>query len=296
MPRKFNTIKVSYWENAVEENLSPDEILIEFYLMTCRECGPTGIFKASPDSIAYYTGIDRGIGEGMLGGMTYTKIQAALQDLQKKDRLVIHPGGWVWIIGKWKHEHTRAGRILKMVDSELADCPKPLKQAFCDTYSYTVSNRVYNTPKPRVSYTTRMKGKGKGKEKEKEKKIKDMASKNDAQNININTDPVKPKRKYISIEDQNPKTPGGRLIKYWHVVYREVHDTGYSGDLMKMKGQVKTLLKKKSFQEIGNAMTYLLKQPVTQWVLHEFDHFIRKTNTYVLAAEEGGYEAKLKDG
>lgn len=294
MPRKFNTIKVSYWENAVEEDLDRDEILIEFYLMTCRECGPTGIFKASPDTIAYYTGIDRGTTEGMLAGMTYTQVQTALKGLQKKTRLKIHPGGWIWVIGKWKHEHTRGGMILKMLDAELCDAPKALKQAFCDTYDYRVSDRVSDTGKAGVSGQVSPEVSGE-RERERDSDPKDLPSQPDGDNISTVTDkkptPSKPKRRGVPIEDQKPKTEHGRLVKFWHTEYRAIHQRGYSGDIRKMLVQATRLLKKVSLEDAGAGMTYLLHQPTTQYLQHTFDHFIRKANEYIVAAEKEGYKA-----
>lgn len=176
MPRRFNAIKVSYWDSAVAEELNPDEILVEFYLMTCPACGPSGIFIASPDTIAYYVGIGRGIGDSMLEGMAYSRIKAALNGLAKKGRLTLHPGDWIWIIGKWKHEQTQAGKVLLMLESELRNVPKTLKQAFCVHYGYTVPDRVSDTVSPGVSS-----GVGgereirKGKKKEKEQINKDIS-------------------------------------------------------------------------------------------------------------------------
>jgi len=88
------------------------------------------------------------------------------------------------------------------------------------------------------------------------------------------------------------KIPTSRLVKFWHAAYFKVHGHEYVGDIQRMMSQVKGLIDKNvaTEQQIGDAMAFLLNQQESQYIHHEFDHFIRKVSTYLSKAKEDEYE------
>ena len=113
----------------------------------------------------------------------------------------------------------------------------------------------------------------------------------------------KPKEKKAKppIEERNAKTPCGRAVRYWHRYYEKKHGIKYAGDIKKMMGQASVLLKRAGgfddiksvgFQHVVNGMTYLLDQEQDQYLRHEFDHFISKSNFYITEAINAKYEVK----
>ncbi len=101
----------------------------------------------------------------------------------------------------------------------------------------------------------------------------------------------KPKKKRLPIEERKANTPGQKLVKYWHVRYLAIHGTHYSGDIVKMGGQIATLLRRPhSMEDLACAMNYLLSEHEHgKFHKHNFDHFVKKASDYIIEAKEAGY-------
>ena len=100
--------------------------------------------------------------------------------------------------------------------------------------------------------------------------------------------PVKPKKKYVPIEDRPAKTATSRLVRSWHRIFLKVHGTGYSGDIVKISGQMKRALRKNDEATILDAMQYLFALSQTDYIRHDFDHFIRKLSYYIIEKDREG--------
>jgi len=98
-----------------------------------------------------------------------------------------------------------------------------------------------------------------------------------------------PEKPHVPLRLRDAKTPSSRLLKCWHSLYFEKHGHEYSGDIIKMQGQVTRALKAASENEIGNSIHYLFDQKQTQFLRHDFDHFIKKISYYISLAKEDNY-------
>lgn len=100
----------------------------------------------------------------------------------------------------------------------------------------------------------------------------------------------KAKKKRPSIEQSTPRTDVGKLLKLWHVTYRSVHGSGYSGDYRKMCGQSAELLADNSLADLIAGAVYLLRgKKHGQYNPHTFDHFVTRASNYIIEAKEEGY-------
>lgn len=153
MTRNYQSIRTNYWDQARNrpEPLTADELLIEIYLVTCPQCGPSGAYTMNPTTIEYYTGIlDSGKGISDLWGKG--KVEGILDGLQKKGRIKTYPGGWIWVIGKWEFE-SKNPNVQKALFLELETAPGKLVAEFLDRYEDTLTERVPDRVSDRVSHT-----------------------------------------------------------------------------------------------------------------------------------------------
>ena len=146
--RTCNIIMVEYWKNVQGKGLSAQEILVEFYLITNPNCGPSGAQIAAESTISYYTNLDM------------IDVSSALGGLEVKQRIVTAPGDWVLVCGKWEYESTKTEQVLKAALKELRLAPDAIQDTFKGLYRDSIGEGL-DTLCP--------KGKGKGKEKEKQK-------------------------------------------------------------------------------------------------------------------------------
>lgn len=130
MPRIYQTIQTKYWQYAKEAKLSLSEIAVEFYLMTCRDCGPAGVFIAHPETVAFYMGETTG------------GIRSHMRSLEKKKRIFIDDGGWVLIRGKWEHEPSKSPKIQQAALNEVSTSPPRLQKIFMELYSDTFTVEI----------------------------------------------------------------------------------------------------------------------------------------------------------
>lgn len=154
MTRNFQQIKTQYWDSARNRPrpLTPDEIYIELYLITCPQCGPSGAFITSPETIGYYTGIGYDEGQEERDLWRNGRIQTILQTLQDKGRIKLYPGGWVWIYGKWEFE-SKNPSVQKALFTELESMPRQLVRDFVDQYEGTLTEEMPSTLSNRLSDT-----------------------------------------------------------------------------------------------------------------------------------------------
>lgn len=123
MAREFQSIQVKYWECAQKKKLTMQEIAVEFFLMTYRDCGPSGLLICSTSTIGWYT------------GSSDRQVTPTLTSLEKKERIKRAEGDWVFVLGKWEHERTKSAQVHKCVARELETAPDALKQCWFDTYT-----------------------------------------------------------------------------------------------------------------------------------------------------------------
>ena len=122
MARTNQTIQVFYWQKAKDRGLTPDEKLVELFLMTCPECGASGVFRMDTSSIAYDIGYPE------------PKVKGILKSLQEKNRVYIFDGNWVFVRGKFEYEPTKSEKIIKCVENELSVSPKLVIMQFLSIY------------------------------------------------------------------------------------------------------------------------------------------------------------------
>lgn len=144
--RTCNIIMVEYWKNVQGKGLTAQEILVEFYLITNPNCGPSGAQIAAESTIAYYTNLDA------------VDVRYALGGLEIKERIVTAPGDWILVCGKWEYESTKTEQVLKAAIKELKLAPEAIQDTFTRLYQETIGEGL-DTLCP--------KGKGKGKQKDK---------------------------------------------------------------------------------------------------------------------------------
>lgn len=295
MTRKFHQIQSCYWDSARTRvnALTSDEMLVELFLITCPQCRPSGVFNMAPSTIGYYTGLTEDQGEAQADLWGKGRIEKILEGLQSKSRVNPYPGGWLWVIGKWEFEG-RSEQLKKSVIYDLEAAPVNLAIAFLERYQVTLKGMVTPTLKRRLQPSSSdphgdpMLTNDNENDRDNENDTKDLpASKPAAGNGKVPAE----KKTRKPIEERNAKTPNEKVAKYWHVTYLEKHAAKYSGNIVKMKGQIANLLKRNTMEDICCAIAYLLNyQEHDKYHKHEFDHFVRKVNTYIIEAKEAGYE------
>lgn len=162
MARTNQTIQVTYWQNAKKRGLTPEEKLVELFLMTCPECGASGIFRMDTSSIAYEI------------GYTIPLIKKTLKSLEVKNRVFCFEGNWVFVRGKLEYEPSKSPKIIKCVENEALVAPRPVITRFLEVYDSlwdtlpdtlsntlsvtntitdTISNTITDTKKtPKIKY------------------------------------------------------------------------------------------------------------------------------------------------
>lgn len=133
MPRENQNIRVNYWQKARNKKLSPEEKLVELFLITCPECGASGIFRMGTSAIAYEI------------GYSISKIDGILKPLELKGRVMRFEGDWVFVVGKFEYEPWKNEKVLKCVEKEIKIAPEPLYDCFLTIYNNLFPNLSYNT-------------------------------------------------------------------------------------------------------------------------------------------------------
>ena len=141
MTRKCQIIQTQYWENARASGLTKNELLVEFFLMTWRDCGASGIFIGAPSTIAYYTGLEEVNRDIMLDG----EVTSVLKKLSEKGRVKIYEGNWIWITGKYEYESSKTIQVQKSVISDLQSCPKTLRGDWLGRYGEDIDPTLVST-------------------------------------------------------------------------------------------------------------------------------------------------------
>lgn len=142
MARSYQYIRTKYWENARRAKLSPDEILIELYLITNRNCGMSGAQQISTDGISYYL------------GMSKINVARGLAKLTAKKRIIQFPGDWILICGKWDNEASKSPKVVTGLKSELSTVPREVSDTFSILYPalniepYQYPNDILPIPNP----------------------------------------------------------------------------------------------------------------------------------------------------
>lgn len=102
---------------------------------------------------------------------------------------------------------------------------------------------------------------------------------------------TRPKRKTVKLRDKTfaPESPG-RFVQLWHIEYEKAKNCKYSGDIVKMMGQVSTLLKKVSYDNLCIARQRFMDEKPDEFNnYHNFDTFIKRFNEYREMAKKDGY-------
>lgn len=95
-------------------------------------------------------------------------------------------------------------------------------------------------------------------------------------------------KKVRPIEEYKGKNPKLKLVSYWHQLFSTVYkdEDGepikYKGDINKMMGQIKRVLDGNKYEVVKDTMEYLFALKQTNYVQHNFDHFIKKFSYYVI--------------
>jgi len=143
MARNYQNIRTAYWDSARgrEAPLSSDEILVELFLITSPQCGPSGIFIINPETVGYYTGLGHDPGQSRGDIFGNGKIEGTLRALESKGRLRLYPGGWIWVMGKWEFE-AKNPNIQKALFIEVESAPGEVIRDFLDRYRQTFTERI----------------------------------------------------------------------------------------------------------------------------------------------------------
>ena len=113
MARSFQTLQVQYWDGALK--LTPNEKLVELFLMLNRNCECSGVQQIHPDTIREYT------------GMKQAEVDKALDGLVKKNRIGRCHGNWIIVLGKWEHQQRKTGQAEKALQNSLETSPTNLQ-------------------------------------------------------------------------------------------------------------------------------------------------------------------------
>lgn len=184
--RKCHMIQSKYWTKARDKELTSDEILVEIFLITCPNCGPSGGFMMAENTVSYHIAIDQ------------DRVSSAMEGLVKKSRIKIYPGDWVFVIGKWEYEGNDSPKLLEALKTDITCCPTALKTDFNILYPETYA-------KLGIGYSENRIPERKGKDEDKEK------DKNEKRNKEGDKSP--PPEKYIdAVKAIFPKAPDDRLI------------------------------------------------------------------------------------
>ena len=154
--RKCHMIQSKYWSKARDKSLTSNEILVEIFLITCPNCGPSGGFMIAPATIGYHIGISEGT------------VYDALKVLELKDRIKLYPGDWTWVIGKWEYEGTDSPKLLEALKTDLACFPDALKRDFSIRYPDAYKKAGIGYPENEIPEGKHEERKGLGKHEEKE--------------------------------------------------------------------------------------------------------------------------------
>ena len=149
MTRRCQVIQAPYWEKVRKKDLTANEILVELFLITFRDCGASGILIAAPSTIAYYTGLD----EGNCNLQREGQVTLALRLLEDHGRIVRCPGNWIWVKGKWEYESTKTEQVQKSVITDLQSCPESLMNSWLQTYGDTLNPTLTVTLNPTLTST-----------------------------------------------------------------------------------------------------------------------------------------------
>jgi len=113
MARSFQTLQVQYWDGALK--LTPDEKLVELFLMLNRNCECSGAQQVHPDTIKEYTGLKQ------------ADVEKALAGLEKKNRIGRCPVNWIIVLGKWEHQQRKTGQAETALQNSLETAPTQLQ-------------------------------------------------------------------------------------------------------------------------------------------------------------------------
>ena len=181
-----------------------------------------------------------------------------------------------WICKKWKRDKYN-GISTNQVGAVryLAEHYPDVVQDFVTMYGLSTNLVPTKTPKPPTSDSDT--------ESEPEKKEQELPA--------VAAEPIKPpaKKKGTPIEDRVMKNPPGKLVQQWFRRYLKVHDVKWSGDIARMGGQAKTLLRDHSEDDLLIAMAYLFDKPKGQYNPHTWDFYVRKISDHIVEAREAGY-------
>jgi hypothetical protein len=204
----------------------------------------------------------------------------------------------IWIVKKWKRTGKPSDKHWQGLEAHLIGFPE-VRDDFLSLYEHYWNGVVspsepHRNPLPSPSHPPVNPDSESDSDSDSEKKTTNLRPPNgDAgkKPLVLVGDKPKAKKPYIPIEEREAKTPGAKLVKFWHVKYREVHGTAYSGDIKRMGGQVTTLLRRNSLEDICIGMAYLLKDcEHDQYHKHSFDHFVKKASDYIIEAKKAGWE------
>lgn len=151
----YSYIKSSFWTDPENEKLPPEAKLVFLYLISNPLRTQCGIYKISPNRIAYNT------------GYPIDTVSKAIDTLSREKKIK-YDGLVVWVINFFKHQANSSPKVLKRVAKELEELGShPYVKEFLEYY------KDYNIPYeyPIDTVSEGYPKKEKEKEKEKENKI-----------------------------------------------------------------------------------------------------------------------------
>lgn len=256
--------------NAIDARIY-DEDWSTLAILICQQ-----IIVKCPNQYGVYklpTGFLKRFFNGMLADGQPT-VDQAIQELVD-DGVVRLFGETVWIVNKWgRDKYSGIGTNQVGAVRYLAEHYPDVVPDFCTKYGLSTllggTSESESDSEPDTDT-------------EPEKK-KTLPSKSDGGNS-------KPKKAYVPIEDRKAKTPVSKLVKYWHVRYRDIHGIGYTGDMRAMSGQAANLVKRNKADLLAAGINCLLtSEEHAKFRPHTWDHFVKNASTYILEAKEAGYE------
>jgi len=189
----------------------------------------------------------------------------------------------VWIRKKWRRiDWNKADTNKKGAANFLQQWPITLRTDFMTLYDLSITPSTPPVHPTNTLPTTDSESDSES-DSEKEKGIRIPCPPSAATDLK----PVK--KPHIPLRLRNPKTNVGKLMKHWHEIYHDKYGHEYSGDIKRMSGQATILLRSATLTEIGNSMSWLMDQPQTQFLRHEFDHFVKHASAYIADAKEAKY-------
>lgn len=200
--------------------------------------------------------------------------------------LVVFDEGCIWVSLKFENEHTKRGTVDSLIDKEIDIMPDSIAHEFRkvrDRVLDSLPDRVFRKPPKEVEVEV---------EGEVEIEVEsNMPEPSAPPGKLFPQDGSKSKKKArVPIEEREAKTPNAKAVKYWHVRFEEIHGFKYSGDIVKMQGQISRLLKRNELNRACCAMNYLLTEKTNdKYSPHTFDHFIKNASLYMVEANEAGY-------